>query len=723
MKKALSLLLVLAMVLSMVPAVFAEETTTETESTDAVIETITSVDGLTIAAGASAEYTFAPTESCRLHLEMTGDAAVSVDGTVVMDPVIETLVPDSENYEGDPDIYLEGVTGEYTLEVVAGYTYAIVLTGGNYDSTITVADITYPGEVEGYPYDLSNEWVWNDAYTEATATVNVAAGETFYLSSYGIGGMIMSINGGEGVTCSGNPRTAYAWSITNDGTEAADYVITVAYALGSYSNPEALTVSKAAAASATAVVAADSQGYYYNVTPADDGYVVIESANTLAVFNVDGTNCESGYTVAVTADVPISVNVGTSDYSAAEVAFTVTYVSDEVAAEIAAAEAVAEQINDLYTYNWDTWENELTGTEDEIKAAQAAYEALSDTAKAYIDEDTKTKLDNAVATLPAYEPYEVAVSGITLDMAAELFIAAKFLFPDELMADNNATLTVEFKGDVTEYNLVALVEELGLDSKGRLVLKQPIPSPYMDKKLTITVTDGNGYAANFTSGGVAYEGSYSYGIEEYADAICNLESMKTTMDAIAALLTYGSYAQVKFSSLPNVSTEPAYNLLSKYGYEPIDISGLTVADVTQTLVNSGDSIGVTIRGGTPALDAAVYMTVQFNYDQTYAVEDYTFTVKYYEAASGKNYEIPVEASLNSKGRIEIKIENIAAALFDCIYTVEVTNNQTGGVYSGQYSIYEYIRATVAAASQVAEADLNLAKAMYYYNQAANALFE
>ena len=123
------------------------------------------------------------------------------------------------------------------------------------------------GEIPENPIDLTADLVYEGDFS---ATVTVPAGKTHYFMAYGIGGMLMSINGGEDTVCAGNPRMPYAWNITNDGAEAAEYVITVAFPAGSWNNPAELVIGEN-----TASVEAGAQGYFYNWTASEDGTLII----------------------------------------------------------------------------------------------------------------------------------------------------------------------------------------------------------------------------------------------------------------------------------------------------------------------------------------------------------------------------------------------------------------------------------------------------------------
>ncbi|MBQ8358536.1 MAG: hypothetical protein IJX37_01290, partial [Oscillospiraceae bacterium] len=85
------------------------------------------------------------------------------------------------------------------------------------------------GTVED-PIDLTSDLLYEGDFS---ATVTVPAGTTHSFVAYRVGGMNMTINDGEPVVCTTEGMMApYAWTITNDGTEDAEYVIEVAYPVG-----------------------------------------------------------------------------------------------------------------------------------------------------------------------------------------------------------------------------------------------------------------------------------------------------------------------------------------------------------------------------------------------------------------------------------------------------------------------------------------------------------
>ena len=123
-----------------------------------------------------------------------------------------------------------------------------------------------PISVTFVEYDM----YWNTVLVPVTVTV--PANTTYYYQSYGISGMLLSINGGEGTLLSGgNPRMPVTFSVTNDTEAEAEYTLTVAYPAGNQMNPAELMDYEN-----VAKIEAGSQGYYYTWTAADKGTLTIE---------------------------------------------------------------------------------------------------------------------------------------------------------------------------------------------------------------------------------------------------------------------------------------------------------------------------------------------------------------------------------------------------------------------------------------------------------------
>ena len=151
-------------------------------------------------------------------------------------------------------------------------------------------DVVEPaGSSAENPIDLTTDLLYEDDFS---ATVTVPAGETYYYIAYRVGGMIMSINGGEGVECTTDGMMyPYDWSITNDGEAAAEYVITVSYPEGSMENPKAIDYYDAQTVS---IEAGDMDGYYFVYTADCIGKMKISVESTAAGWSYTVNNLTAG---------------------------------------------------------------------------------------------------------------------------------------------------------------------------------------------------------------------------------------------------------------------------------------------------------------------------------------------------------------------------------------------------------------------------------------------
>ena len=128
-----------------------------------------------------------------------------------------------------------------------------------------------PGGSLANPKDLTTDLLNQGDFT---AVVTVPAGKTMYLIASRVAGMEMTINDGEAVICGGNMMNPYAWTITNDGAEAAEYIIKVAFPAGSDMNPvviEDMTWYNSEVSQA----AGDFDGYFYTYTATETGTVTL----------------------------------------------------------------------------------------------------------------------------------------------------------------------------------------------------------------------------------------------------------------------------------------------------------------------------------------------------------------------------------------------------------------------------------------------------------------
>ena len=635
-------------------------------------------------------YTYTATETGVVTLYF--NAVYDDNGDLVENVGVRDIMVTNMNTYAQYTLQQDGVDNfglELIVPVEAGQQLMIITSwvkdaAGNYYPAAEYSwtgNFAYPEGSEQNPITI--EWNWDDEYANATASVEVTANGTYF---NGYEGMILTANGTEIAQENGV-------FVLNAGT----YELALATPVGAYNNPEVIENIDGYTDS-NSLAEGGSYSYIWTATEAGTVTLDVTAGANIVVDQITGIS-EDGWPISVQHEL------ATVEYDESWNASWV--VAENLTIEVEAGQQLKIQVQGLT--DWSTWTTPA------------------------IDYTLTGEFESAAVPAPEYN---VVTSGYNVDMASELLASCKFLIPTELKTDPNAIIRLEFVGKTTEYNIAQYISENGVDSKGRIQVKQPINSGFMNQNVTVTILDGNGNAANFTDAyGDTFTGSYEFGVENYVKSLALYGASDSMIAAVEALLTYGSYAQVYFKSkgVAGISDEPAYNILTKYGFEPVDISAFSTDLLNQTMTSSGASFGgISVRGGTPYLEAAIYMDIQFNattfVDESY-IDNYTYELTYTvgtQTVTQEIYPSKYDARNPAKNdyRIVFTVENIAAALFDCMYSITVTDKATGEQYTGSYSMICYFDACFKSyASNPAQADfLNMLKAMYYYNQAANVHF-
>lgn len=256
MKRTLSLVIALAMILSMMPTVFAAEDQLppDIEAVGGEAEVLEELGwtSVTLAAGEAGIYAYTAEGDGTITVYI-GEISEGVEGDIVLTNKTtgQTL---SLNKDGVDNYGLE-----LTVEVSNGDSIEIQVTASAAAEMTWVANFAAVLGSQANP--IYPEWTWSEDNIEATATVTAPVGTTYYAVNGA--GMVLSVNGEEWGTLvsSGMGRAPAVFSIKNEGEAAAEYSLQIAWPVGSYSNPEIIWDPTAI----TAVVAdGNDQGYYYS---------------------------------------------------------------------------------------------------------------------------------------------------------------------------------------------------------------------------------------------------------------------------------------------------------------------------------------------------------------------------------------------------------------------------------------------------------------------------
>ena len=265
MKRMLSLLVVLAMVIAMAPTTYAANTDIDFDDLIGATKVITDISNIEVSlknGSDGASYSWTPEEDGVVTFQIS--AAEGTEAVVTLTQGENTAV---------------SADGAVSLNVTAGTEVIIEVSEAN----SAAAEITLTGSQEtplggkNNPIIIYPEWVWNDAQTEATATLaDVPVGTTYY-AAYRIGGMLLSVDGGDAVLMSSAGMMAPStFAVTNDTEAVKEVVLKISHPAGSQMNPEVL---EELGWTDVALEAGDNDGYYYTYTAPADGSVLLYISN------------------------------------------------------------------------------------------------------------------------------------------------------------------------------------------------------------------------------------------------------------------------------------------------------------------------------------------------------------------------------------------------------------------------------------------------------------
>ena len=186
-----------------------------------------------------------------------------------------------EPYEGSYAYLLNCVDANY-----ADGTATITVNGGTFQNwnpadnaaegtaTDFVADTNLVANYQAGAWTVTQpaaiNWIWNQAQTAATAAVTVPADATIHYAAT-IGGMELTINGELYGMLNGSRWTPEIFTITNNGTEPANYALNIAYPSGTMDNPVKLVMGNNVAE----VETGNDQGYWFTWTAEEDGILYV----------------------------------------------------------------------------------------------------------------------------------------------------------------------------------------------------------------------------------------------------------------------------------------------------------------------------------------------------------------------------------------------------------------------------------------------------------------
>ena len=343
---------------------------------------------------------------------------------------------------------------------------------------------------------------------------------------------------------------------------------------------------------------------------------------------------------------------------------------------------------------------------DDFSSATATFVCAHDSAHtAILDAKVQKTTENFTITYTATVSFE----GNTYTDVKTVELKARFTSATlnlEDLVEIRFKLLVSGDADLSKLTVKYTMENSGfveiplqdLPKEGdRYLVKVPVVAKRMTDEILIWVVDENDEIVS---------NQVPYSVETYCLSKLEKGSDQKLMDLCAALLNYGTYAQMYL----NYHTEKLANRsLSGYGYGT-DVSSVTVP-ASSALV-TGETEGIKAKSAALVLDAATVLRYRFTPDEGEKMENFVFT------CNGVTYT-PVETTVSGVKVYQVDVPGIAAKDLDRRYPMKVTKDGAGDLQI-DYGVLTYLY------SKQDNSNENLAKlcrAMYQYHLMAKAYFQ
>lgn len=206
--------------------------------------------------------------------------------------------------------------------------------------------------------------------------------------------------------------------------------------------------------------------------------------------------------------------------------------------------------------------------------------------------------------------------------------------------------------------------------------------------------------------------TYEYKVKNYADKIIenteDKDTFKKAAPMVKAMLNYGAYSQIYFNN--NVDE------LANSGVEDTVHTATVDTSNVEKFVSPKQDIGIQYYASSLILKSETSIRHYFTYDSALmSLEDINSMYEF-------RFDGTVVTPQIKNGYIIIQKDDVEAANLDQAYDVVVTNKQTGEKIEFSYSALQYAK-SILDGSGYAEALVNVVKALWLYNEAANEYYE
>lgn len=302
------------------------------------------------------------------------------------------------------------------------------------------------------------------------------------------------------------------------------------------------------------------------------------------------------------------------------------------------------------------------------------------------------------------EGEDVNLSGYTISLTGNIAINFHIQLSEKVLSDSSAYMLFTFADGDTSKVKVSDAELKTDGSKTYYILTCEVQAPEINDEFTAQVITT-----------VCETEVYTYSVKTYADYILkntegNEEYTKAT-PMVKAMLNYGGYVQKQFGH----NTDALANAdLYTETEDPVLVGTVPTLEA-YAFTAPTKNVGVKYYGTSLLLNSETTIRHYFTFTEGEDIDE--IRDKYEFKLADGTILTPVMRG----GMIYIDIKDINAADLDVKYEVTVTNTESSETITFSYSALSYAKYvldyTLAGTNLV-----NVIKAMYFYNEAANAYF-
>lgn len=328
---------------------------------------------------------------------------------------------------------------------------------------------------------------------------------------------------------------------------------------------------------------------------------------------------------------------------------------------------------------------------------------------------------------------KVILDAISLDIESEIQFNLKFLIPSNIRAEGGQITVTEEKNAIEpeKTQTVNLTNLTTTDHQGRLVFTQGIAAGEMTGNVTVTILNAKDEPiAIYDTKGVEISpnGTLVRTVQDYAKLAFG--SDKTELkDMCAAMLIFGEHAQKFYGTHTD---RLASSILTEYLIDAPDINQIDVAALPE-VEHSGYDIGIKVSSQQVDLDSDVKLRVFFTLTDAEAWDDYTIKLTR-PAGNGtteatQTWELEIGERVGAESTESYYYVEFAVppAYWNNNYVITVTPEvlpEGETVEQNTYTVTTSVMAWVkdCIETNTNDNEVNMAKAMYYYSDLADAYF-